>query len=233
MFRKKPVLQFESALEEYPNILVPSKNMIPDWYKKIPKWKNGNVIDNENNIKHTVKHCMPFMDALSNGYMILLPYDLYVKNVDGSPSLLWREAVSSPPSWRPEISNEAVVPSGCYPTEYTWQTNIAFKIPTGYSALLTHPLNRHDLPFVTLSGIIDGGYVNNPHGSIPFYIKSGFEGIIEQGTPIAQMILFKQERWESNKIEGLSKIGRLNNKKTFLVFSGWYKKTYWTRKDYF
>jgi len=231
MFKKKPTIKYESALEEYPNTLVPSKNVIPNWYKKIPKWKNEEIIDSKNNINLTVKQCVPFLNGLSSGYMLLLPYDIYVKNNNGAPYVVWG-TTSNPPGSRNEVSDSSLVPTGCYPVEYTWNTNVAFQVPKGYSILLTHPLNRHDLPFVTLSGIIDGGYVTNPHGSYPFYIKSGFEGVIEQGTPVAQLIPFKQDSWISKESKGLLKMGILNGKKSSSVFSGWYKKNHWVRKDY-
>ena len=41
MFKKKAILKFESAIDIYPDIITPSKNHIPEWYKKIPKWKNN------------------------------------------------------------------------------------------------------------------------------------------------------------------------------------------------
>jgi hypothetical protein len=31
---KKNIIKHESSLEEYPDILVPAKTKIPDWYKK-------------------------------------------------------------------------------------------------------------------------------------------------------------------------------------------------------
>jgi hypothetical protein len=36
MFRKKPVLEYESGIDFYPNLIVPAKTTIPLWYKKIP-----------------------------------------------------------------------------------------------------------------------------------------------------------------------------------------------------
>jgi hypothetical protein len=98
--------------------------------------------------------------------------------------------------------------------------------------LFTHPLNRHDLPFTTLSAIIDGGLIMSGNGDVPFYIKKNFEGIIPQGTPIAQVIPFRQENWQSKKTKGLFKKGEQHyNKSSSLIF-GWYKKTFWTRKKY-
>ena len=231
MFRKKPVLQYESAVDVYPNIITPAKNHIPDWYKKIPRWKNNEMFEIGKGFNITIKHCMPFLDSLTTGYMIVLPNDLYVKNNNGSPFLTWNGA-EFPPQSRDNITDLSLIPTGHNPTEFVWHTGVASTIPLGYSMLLTHPINRHDLPFTTLTGIVDGGLVMSPDGNIPFYIKNGFEGIIPQGTPIAQLIPFRQEIWSSKTTKGLTEIAKQHNKKTDSVIYGWYKKTFWTRKKY-
>ena len=232
MFKKTPILKYESGVEEYQNIIVPSKTVVPEWYKKIPKWKDKKMFEVETGLNHTIKLCVPFLDSMTNGYVITLPFDVYVKDNNGSPFLTWALGADELcPTWR-EISNENIVPFGHYPLEYVWKTNVALTIPKGYSALFTHPLNRHDLPFTTLSGIFDGGLVMQSKGSAPFFIKKGFEGIIPQGTPIAQLILFRQENWKSKKIPGLLKIGNLHKQSSLLVLSGWCKKTFWVRKNY-
>jgi hypothetical protein len=231
MFRKNPVLQYESAVEAYPNIITPAKNHVPEWYKKIPKWKNNEVFEIGKGFNATVKQCMPFLDSLTTGYMIVLPNDLYVKDNDGQPFLTWKYA-HFPPTWRTVDPQDDLVPHGHYPLEYTWHTGVANTVPLGYSVLITHPFNRHDLPFTTLTGIVDGGLVMTPIGNIPFYIKKGFEGIIPQGTPIAQLIPYRQENWIHKKTEGLLKKSYEHNDKTSFLIGGWYKKTFWTRKKY-
>jgi len=231
MFKKKPVLKYESAIETYPNIITPAKNHIPEWYKEIPRWKNNQMFTVENGFGITVKHCMPFLDSLTSGYMVVLPNDIYVKNNNGSPYVSWNN-MEFPLKWRDEISDSKLVPAGHYPREYLWQTGTSNTIPLGYSMLFTHPLNRYDLPFTTLSGIIDGGLVMHPTGQIPFYIKEGFEGIIPQGTPYAQIIPFRQENWSSEVSNGLNKKGKEHHLLAGALISGWYKKTFWTRKKY-
>lgn len=231
MFRKKPVLQYESAIEVYPNIITPAKNHIPEWYKKIPRWNNNEIFEVGKGFNITIKHCMPFLDSLTSGYMIVLPNDLYVKNNNGLPVITWSGA-EFPPQLRNEVADLNLVPTGHHPMEFAWQTGVANTVPLGYSMLITHPINRHDLPFTTLTGIVDGGLVMNPVGSIPFYIKKEFEGIIHQGTPIAQIIPFRQENWSSKITKGLTKIGKNHNDKTNALIFGWYKKTFWTRKKY-
>jgi len=231
MFRKKPVLQYESAVEVYPNIITQAKHHVPEWYKKIPKWKNNEMFDVGKGFNITVKHCMPFLDSLTAGYMIVLPNDLYVKNNNGSPLITWTKS-EFPPLLRDDVADLSLVPTGHHPTEFVWQTGVANTVPLGYSVLFTHPLNRHDLPFTTLSGIVNGGLVMSPIGKIPFFIKEGFEGIIAQGTPILQLIPFRQENWSSKLTKGLTKIAKTHNDKAVSVIYGWYKKTFWTRKKY-
>jgi hypothetical protein len=233
MIRKKPILEYESGVDIYPNIITPAKNHIPEWYKKITKWKNNEIFTLEKGFEGTVKRCVPFLESLITGYMIVLPHDLYVKNNNGQPYLTWNEnGVQFAPTFRDEVSSINLVPAGHYPIEYTWQTSVANTVPLGYSVLLTHPFNRHDLPFTTLSGIVDGGFIMSPSGNVPFYIKQGFEGIIPQGTPIAQILPFRQENWSSKKRDGLVKESEKHLRMSQAIFSGWYKKTFWQKKEY-
>jgi hypothetical protein len=163
--------------------------------------------------------------------MIVLANDLYVKNNNGVPTINWTGS-EFPPKLRDNVADLKLVPAGHHPTEFIWQTGIANTVPLGYSVLLTHPLNRHDLPFTTLSGVVDGGLVMNPRGQIPFFVKEGFEGIIPQGTPIIQLIPYRQENWVHKKTKGLLKKSDEHNAKTSALIYGWYKKTFWTRKKY-
>ena len=89
MFRKKPVLQYESAVEVYPDIITPAKNHIPDWYKKIPKWKDNEMFSVNKGFNVTIKHCMPFLDSLTNGYMIYTSQDIVVKIQNEKPFKKW------------------------------------------------------------------------------------------------------------------------------------------------
>jgi hypothetical protein len=234
MFKKKPVIEYESSIDYGEQSLLPAKNFIPEWYKKIPTFKDNNIYDIDKGFNKTVKLCVPFLETLTTGYIISLPYDVYIKNNNGAPFLALPVGIpeEDTPRWRKNLSHEKIVPNGCFPYEYTWNFCLAFTLPIGYSALLTHPLNRHDLPFFTLSGIIDGGLSVSSHGNFPFYVKEGFEGTISKGTPIAQIIPFRQENWKSKKTPGTVKRGEIHDRTALTVVSGWYKKTFWTRKKY-
>ena len=233
MFKKKPILQYESTVEIYPNIITPAKMHVPEWYKKIPKWENNtvfSVVDNEFN--STVKQCIPFLESLTTGYMITLAFDIYVTKINDAPCITWKVKHNYVPESRSNPADKNIIPTGHYPIEFTWRPPVSITIPKGYSYFFTHPINRNDLPFTTISGFIDGGFVAKAGGNFPFYVKKDFEGIIPQGTPIAQIIPFYKQNWSSKIQNGLILEGEKTSRQSRSLISGWYKKTFWTRKKY-
>ena len=234
MFKKQPIIKYEPSINYIEHSLLPARNFVPEWYKKIPINKTGKIYDNEKGFTKTVKTCVPFLDAFTSGYMITTTYDLYVKNNNGVPYLVCMDGIPEEqlPTWRKNLSDENIVPTGCYPYEYTWNYCISYTVPAGYSFLATHPFNRHDLPFITLTGIVDGGFVMQHNGSFPFFIKKDFEGIIPQGTPIIQIVPFRQEKWKSEKQIGLVGEGQKHGYASAAKLIGWYKNTFWTKKEY-
>ena len=64
----------------------------------------------------------------------------------------------------------------------------------GVALLVTHPLNREDLPFRTLSGLVDTDKFT--HGIIQFpalWLDVEFSGVLEKGLPIAQCIPVRRD----------------------------------------
>lgn len=217
------IIKSEAIQPHFPG-LTPIKNHIPKWYKDTKPFKDG--VENYGNA--TFKMCMPFMDSMTTGYAIPLAADVVVWQVNGMPQFDWglHDAMEVRGLNYPLVE----APSGYVALNLAWHTQVALELPKGYSALITHPLNRYDLPFLTSSGIIDDFALNN--GSVPFFIKQGFEGIIHQGTPIAQVIPFKRENW-TNKVEkGLAARAYRNKGFSTSVVSGWYKKNIWKRKTF-
>ena len=224
-------LKYVSHTDYYPKSITPARIHIPQWYKDSERWVGGKPsLSNGENLG--LKHCMPFIEALTIGYTILLPCDLLATQVNGVTELNWRFNDRDYARSRKNNLQKAIpVPYGSDTQQFTWEVQTSIKLPPGYSALLTHPLNRFDLPFITMSGVIDGNYTMQP-GSILFYVKEGYEGIIEQGTPIIQVIPFKTEDWNLEEDPNLFKEAELNAKSSVTVLSGWYKKTYWKKKNY-
>jgi hypothetical protein len=174
----------------------PANEFIPEWYKKIPVIKKENVkIDGEGVSGLNLKACMPFIDAFTTGYIQKTWTEIQISEVDetvkygfplGPPIMLHREIVNVPLS------------PIYYPIEFIWQTVWRARVPKGYSLLITHPLNRLDLPFTTMTGVVDADeFYHTPVGNIPFFIHNSFTGVIPVGTPMFQIIPIKRDVWES------------------------------------
>ena len=224
--KNKRILKFESVYDFYPDVIVPAKNIIPQWYKDQKP---------DGPIAKTFKKCVPFLDSLTTGYIVTLPVDLHVTKQDSGPHINWRLSEDGMQliGFRQNVSIDNIPsPVGYYRDSFFWRFPVSFKIPSGYSALVTQPANRFDLPFFLISAIIDGGYTLLPDANIPFYLKENFEGIVPQGTPIAQIFLIKNESWKAKKTKGILQEGIMNKMRSSALYSGWYKKTWWVKKDY-
>lgn len=216
--------------QSFNELVQPMVKNTPDWYKKTKRW----VKDDHGNEQPGLKHCIPFLDALTTGYGVFLAEDVFVsKNEDGQIIVSHNNVHRGPVSNRmPQITDPAPIPPGCLDEHYIWSFAVAIELPPGYSALYTHPLNRWELPFISTSAIIDD--YNMPGANMAFHLKIGFEGIIPAGTMIAQMIPFRREEWASRE----STDGRLWQTAHWMtvpdeeLLKGWYRSNIWKKKVY-
>jgi len=216
------ILRFEAEPSTLKKALQPMINSVPDWYREIERFYEK---------EPTVKHCIPFLDALTTGYFIALGKDVYVTQTPHGPSIRYEDLPSPVDDRGPGSTGKMPPPEGYDEEHFVWQTQVAINLPEGYSALFTHPLNRFDLPFITLSGIVDGA-MNVHGGNIPFYIKKGFEGLIPAGTPIIQIIPFLRENWESKPKRGLWNKSLLNMSNEDHGKGRWYLRNHHHKKSY-
>jgi hypothetical protein len=209
-----------------------SNLFIPNWYKKIvSSYKKSPQFSLDGKLLNTnLKMCMPFLDALTSGYIQKTWCDIYIEKDNDNVNFTY----ASTPSII-NIRKDKVVETykdEFYLIEFVWYIQYVPKLPKGYSALICHPLNRMDLPFYTLSGIVDYDmYHHVPNGNLPFYIKKDFEGLIPKGTPMYQIIPFKRDSWISIKNNN-EKILEKNNKLQRSFFWEFYKKNMWQKKKY-
>jgi hypothetical protein len=218
---------------------VPAKKILPEWYKSMPPFHGGHTpkesfivtetSDGQKETFHvkadpTVKLCVPYLDMLTMGYVQPLPYDIEVKRNGEVLCKNYPEMINI--GYRKYDQNQPLIPDTFIQQEFIFTTGWEPKTPRGWSTIYTHPFNRHDLPFLSVSGIIDTDRWHTT-GGIPFYIKKNFVGIIKSGTPFYQMIPFERQNWESDwKQEYVEGVSQLN----FEEAHGGYKKHYWKRK---
>lgn len=216
-----------------------SKIHLPDWYKKLSRFYKSNHISKLHPVNDrgtdgsaaSTKLCMPFFDALTSGYMYSLEYDLHVtQDKNGFPVLSW-EGHNMIVDKR--LMTDVPVPTHHHPLHFGWKVNWYSETPKGYSLLITHPLNRHDLPFTTLSGIIDSDLWHTPVFT-SFFLKRNFIGIIPKGTPLFQMIPIKREDWALEidySVKG-KEMNQIKDEKRRSSIYAYYKNIVWQRKQY-
>lgn len=220
----------------------PIKISVPDWYKKISPYEERpwgatkdalHVENNQANL--SVKSCMPFFDALTNGYVYTLWTDVQVmKTQDGGRRITWIPKQQELKPIQDSIGVKTIpVPQGHISLYFGWWTHWGIKTPKGYSCLFTHPMNRTDLPFITTTGIIDTDKWGI-WGNQPFFLREDFEGIIPAGTPISHVFPFKRDSWKS-EIDESGKLTKWANYELVRHDSkirGYYKNKYWNKKRY-
>lgn len=206
-------------IEDYVSCPEPAKFFIPEWYKKIPGGKNI----------FNVKKCIPFLDSFSSGYIQKTWTDIVVENKNDNISVLCEHKV---PIIKFRGQTDLSVSQDFHKKEFLWQRPWSVVLPENMSALVTHPLNRIDLPFVTLSGIVDfDKSIHAEIGGIPFFIKSGFSGTIPKGTPMFQIIPFQRYDWVSIKEEYSNDFWskKIEERRDIQDF---YKKQIWQKKRF-
>lgn len=225
------ILNFNSVGDYMPDIK-PAKFYIPEWYKNIKGYNKNNLkIQEGTHIPiENLKSCMPFFDSLSTGYIVELAQDIYVENKEGKPKINWRVS-PDPLGIRDTGENIIPIPHGYSEIHFVWKYPHILNAKKGYSAIVTHPFNRHDLPFISLTGIMDLDILVG-NGNIPFFIQEGFEGLIPRGTPILQIIPFKRESWKINKDDSLIEKNNKENIDRGRSLIGWYKLNRWQKKEF-
>jgi hypothetical protein len=209
----------------------PKPVQVPEWFKKISVFNNGDktLLVNNGEPNYSVKTCVPFLDSFLSGYTIDLWCDIQIRYENGNPAITWinNDKELTPVISRPDA--QLPVQDNFLPFIFSWCSHWGIKTPKGYSSLFTHPLNRTDLPFITTSGIIDTDNWGI-WGNQPFSLKKDWEGILPAGTPIIQVIPFKREIWKSGVDNSLTSWATYEDIKRESKFRGYYKSKYWVKK---
>lgn len=202
----------------------PAYKHIPDWWRSISPHTS---ISGVNSVP-TVKQCPPTIDAFSSGYLIFTQCDMFF-NKDGLFEYSYPEKIVE--RWYKEQTEGLMFQEGYSEYVYKFINRWLVETPKGWSSLFIHPSSYPDLPFTTLTGLVDTDKLItdiNP----PFRMKSGWTGLIKAGTPIAQIIPVKRSEWTSS-IEQISEEEFLKNQNDLRSGGyGKYLKTMRERKVY-
>jgi len=226
------IIRFFSK-KEYQNLgqPQPAKKYLPEWYKE----SETTFLSADNEEHSGLKRCIPFLDSMLSGYMLVTPVDIFIsKNKDGSLNIRWNssEHFADFIAERDKQLGEKIPrPAGHYPNHLAFRGSWGFKTPRGWSILVVQPLNRFDLPWTITSGFMDSDKFSTS-GNIPFFVREDFVGMVPAGTPFAQLLPIKRESWKSiSNDQGIVYLDDLQGA-TVRSPGKSYKKFFWVRKDY-
>ena len=235
MNKKFLITPIEEKANHFFNIK-PSSEFIPEWYRKSGSQVTGAnselFLGEPSATNSTYKKCTPFFDAITAGYMMYLTADIEViKKENNMPYIMWRPERKIITEHSLEQWEGLPCPDGYSPFVYKWYNQFNIKLPKDYSLMFLSPINRFDLPFLTITGIVDCDmWTGSVH--FPFFIKNSFTGIIEKGTPITQIVPIKREYWKREYGKYDAENVFLNQQKVFSTIKRSYKKNYWHKKEY-
>jgi hypothetical protein len=175
----------------------PAIKKTPKWWKEMPAYSNTENKFNLNPYSTvTVKRCVPTLDILGAGYYVPLWADLFVTQKNNSPLIRWTTNTPVVDTWPDSQTGDFKIIDGYSKLFFKNLHGWTIKTPPGWSCIFMHPVAYPDVPFYTISGIVDTD-IYNGEINVPFVIKENFEGIIEKNTPMFQIIPFKRDQWES------------------------------------
>lgn len=221
LFNRSKKIKFHSDKAQFEILKpFPTSRSIPDWWRKMPRVNEG---------IETVKTCVPFLDALTIGYTIPLPADIFWNKDTKEFVNTAKFEINS--DHIPIQTKDVVLPDMFDPQPHKWVNSWYIKTPPGYSTLFIHPMNRLDLPFYSFSGVVD----TDKHPLVinfPFVLKKDFSGVIPAGTPMIQAIPFKRDSWESEVVDDGTSHKYAKSHEVFGPPFSWYKRKSWNKKKF-
>lgn len=186
---KPATIEFLCAAEDQGVIPepLPAKKVMPDWFRALPAVDSAHVTASDNGL--TVKRCMPFLDAMTTGWILPLAADVRLEIKDNGQTVNagWefdKVMVSNHNNHQVKGNPRSPRPPCKFHNYWTIVT------PPGWSCLFVAPLNRNQDVFEVAAGIVDtDSYKSLIH--FPFF-ATGDDGVhtIKKGTPIVQAIPF-------------------------------------------
>lgn len=172
---------------------VPAKAYLPDWFRKLPAVDPERAGRDDTGL--TVKRCMPFLDAMTTGWILPLAATVRLEIAENGARV--------DASWdfdRTMVSNHGMHqvrgnPMGHRPP-CKFHNYWTITTPPGWSCLFVDPLNRPNPVFRVAAGIVDTDSYRAPV-HFPFF-ATGPDGVhvIEKGSPLVQVIPFRRDATE-------------------------------------
>ena len=192
---------------------------IPDWFRDMPA---------DHDQGGTLKRCPPFLNAMTAGYIIPAPADMQFKmsadgvlSVGGAVDLL---STHFPKQYEGSPFTEKQVVKFHNP----W----IIVTPPEYFCLITAPVNRFEMPFLPLTGIVEtGAYYKEVQLPMACLMEPGQTFDLRRGAPMIQVMPIRREEWTS----GTGHLDYMRREEQQLLFNAnphAYKDEFWKKTPF-
>jgi len=168
---------------------LPARAALPQWLRDMAPRRESAM---HGRPIRTLKQCPPFVDAMSHGFVLPLPCDIRVREgrFDWDwplPPLSMADHPRAPLSFHvPEQLEGSPLAHGAR-AAIKFNGFWTIELEPGFSLMCTHPVNREDLPFRTLTGLVDADRFSDIGVNFPaVWTDPGFDGVLARGTPFVQ-----------------------------------------------
>jgi Family of unknown function (DUF6065) len=168
----------------------PAKAYLPEWFRKLRPVDDQELGANSNG--QTVKRCMPFLDAMTLGWIIPLAASVRLQVADDGKTVEYGSFFD-----RPMVSDHQPYQIAGHPAQPRPPLKLhnywTIRTPPGWSCLFTAPLNRAHPAIEILAGVVDtdryASLINFP------FIVTGPDGLytLDKGMPLVQVIPFRRD----------------------------------------
>lgn len=233
-FKARSKTEFDVQLKPYPAV-----KSLPKWYTdSSPYLETFGLDSNKSHVRgrvanHNFKKCTPLLDGMSAGYIIPLWADVEVDNSNEfAPEIFWKTR-SDIFTEHGNNTRQIQTPVGYHEQVFKYINCWIPQTPKGYSCLVISPLGHNDLVFKAVPAIVDTDR-STLELVFPMWVKNDFNGIVEKGTPLVQIIPFKRDDWESTfdyyEDGEYDKVIEEKNFNSTIV--GHYLKNAWSKKKF-
>lgn len=234
-------IQFVPKYRQFKNIFpspVSVQSAIPEWWKKQEAYFEGNQTPQSGNMLLTVKKCQAVFDAMTYGYYLKLPMDIYIDAT--GDTLLFQMPEALKEFQQMIMSNHLKEQISQYQIPEYYHSDVVrihpmwlIKTDPGYSSLFISPMHNNECALKAIPGVIDTDTYPSD-GFLSFFVPKGFKGTIKQGTPFVQVIPFKREEWQSSILDdrNTDMMNAANQLSVRSVFQNGYRVKKWFKKTF-
>jgi hypothetical protein len=204
----------------------PASLHVPEWLKQMPAdFEQGG----------TLKRCPPFLTAMTAGYIIPAP--------SGARLIMSGEGVFSANAKREADGWHFPYLGAHFPAQYADSPFAGVRVvkfenpwiivtPPEYVCFITAPVNRFEIPFTALSGIVETGtYYREVHLPMACAMQPGTSYELAAGAPMIQVIPMRREEWTSSAAV-MDPQRRAQQEAMFQASVHFYKEQFWKKVQF-